>query len=115
MEKRDNTNYIIGRQKARQKKLMQPTGWRALAKEIVHQAVRDYKSKNTSFTQLRMLVEFFQSPWFNTLSDVDSSYALRKLNEYRRSHGYVIVGPAGNRDTDRGNTDSLGTVDTIRD
>ena len=109
-----NINYILGRQRRTQEELARKVGWRSLAAEIVHVAILDYKSKWTSTRELYRIRKFFYSNWFKVLSDLDPKYIVRKLDEYRREHGYIVIDDNGSRNTDSGNTNSPDALGGIR-
>ena len=109
-----NINYILGRQRRTQEELARKVGWRSLAAEIVHVAILDYKSKWTSTRELYRIRKFFYSDWFKVLSDLDPNYIVRKLDEYRREHGYIVIDDNGSRNTDSGNTNSPDALGGIR-
>ena len=70
-------------------------GYTRLAREIILQAVRDYRAacrtlkRNPRQKEMRQeaeemrdeVISFFRSQWFTELTDVDGEYLLRKLNE----------------------------------
>lgn len=112
-KKRSNISYILGRRKAAETLLARRSGWAALGSEIVHQAVKDYKSKYTSLIELKRIREFFHSTRFRRLTRVNPDYALRKMDEYRRAHGYIVIDDDGHRVIDSSNTNSIGTVDIV--
>lgn len=109
-----NINYILGRQRRTQEELARKVGWRSLAAEIVHVAILDYKSKWTSTRELYRIRKFFYSDWFKVLSDLDPEYIVRKLDEYRREHGYIVIDDNGSKCTDSGNADSTDAVGIVR-
>lgn len=108
-----NINYILGRQKRTETDLDRKQGWKSLASEIVYQAIKDYKDKWTSQRELYRIRKFFNSKWFKALSDLDPKFVLRKLDEYRREHGYIVVNDNGSRNTDSDNSDSTLAVGTV--
>ena len=110
-KRKGNINYILARKKAAETQLARRTGWAALGYEIVHQAIKDYKAKYTSYTELKRIREFFHSNRFQRFTVVDPDYALQRLDKYRREHGYVVIDDNGHRVTNRDNTDSIGIVD----
>ena len=114
MDENKNINYVLGRQKAAETALAKRTGWEALGSEIVHQAIKDYKSKWTSTRELYRIRKFFYSNWFKVLSDLDPKYIVRKLDEYRREHGYIVIDDNGSRNTNSGNTNSPDALGGIR-
>lgn len=107
-----NINYILGRQRRTEAELDRKVGWRALASEIIYQAIKDYKDKWTSTRELYRIRKFFNGKWFKVLSDLDPKYILRKLDEYRSEHGYIVIDDTGRRCTDSDNADSISTVGT---
>lgn len=67
-------------------------GYQNLANAIIVQAVKDFRSyakvarKNgygskQAINEMRKIIEFIKSPWFETLSDIDPDYLLEKLKE----------------------------------
>lgn len=109
-----NINYILGRQKRTEEELRRRSGWAGLAFEIVLQAVKDYKGKCTTQVELKRIRKFFKSEWFKTLVELDPDYILRKLDEYRREHGYIVIDDNGSRNTNSGNTNSPDALGGIR-
>lgn len=94
MDKRNsnNINYILGREKATKTRLERHNnGWKALAAAIVEQAIKDYRARSTSYIELKRIQKFLSSEWCQDFLNIDGKYLLRKLNEYRRSKGYVVV------------------------
>lgn len=94
MDKRNsnNINYILGREKATKTRLERHNnGWKALAAAIVEQAIKDYRARSTSYIELTRIQKFLSSEWCQDFLNIDGKYLLRKLNEYRRSKGYVVV------------------------
>jgi len=109
-----NIGYILGRKKAAETMLRRRTGWKALASEIVYQAIKDYKAKYTSQLELLRIREFFHSQWFGRLSTLDPDYILYRLDQYRRKHGYIVISSDGHRRANSNNTNSAGTVGVVR-
>lgn len=68
------------------------TPWQALADAVVAQAAEDYRDavhgigigRKPALQIEKECERFFQSKWFHTLSNLDGSYLMRKLNEDRR-------------------------------
>lgn len=109
-----NINYILGRQKRAEEELRRRSGWDGLAFEIVLQAVKDYKGKYTTQIEMQRIRKFFKSEWFKTLVELDPDYILRKLDEYRREHGYIVIDDNGSKCTYSGNADSTDAMGSIR-
>ena len=114
MDEIKNINYVLGRKKTTETLIQRRTGWRALASEIVYQAIKDYKAKYTSQVELIRIREFFQSEWFGNLCTLDPDYVLFRLDEYRRKHGYIIIGSDGHRSIGGNDTYRAGTVGAVR-
>lgn len=66
-------------------------GWEALCCAIVQQAIKDYKDKETSVTELIRIREFFLSRWFRFLCSLDADIILSRLDKYRERKGYVDI------------------------
>ena len=114
MDEIKNINYILGRQKTTETLLQRRTGWKALATEIVYQAIKDYKAKYTSYAELKRIRKFFLSKRFGSLCTLDPEYVLFRLDQYRRKHGYIVISSDGHRSTNSNNTNSAGTVGAVR-
>ena len=112
-KKRSNINYALARKRAAETLLAKRTGWDALAVEIVHQAIKDYRMKYISMAEMKRIRDFFHSDRFRRLTKINPDYALKKLDEYRRKHGYVVIDDNGHRVTDSNNSDSTGAVGII--
>lgn len=109
-----NINYILGRQRRTEEELRRRSGWDGLAFEIVLRAVKDYKGKCTTQEEMQRIRKFFKSDWVKNLVDLDPDYILRKLDEYRREHGYIVIDDNGSKCTCSGNADSTDTVGIVR-
>ena len=114
MDEIKNISYVLGRQKGADTILQRRTGWRALASEIVYQAIKDYKARYTSYTELKRIREFFLSKRFGSLCTLDPEYVLYRLDQYRREHGYIVIGSDGHRSIGGNNTHRAGTVGAVR-
>ena len=102
--------FKLRRQKKTETELAKRTGYEALGSAIISRAIKDYKWKNMSRIELYRIRKFFHSQWFKRLSNLDPDFVIRKLDEYRREHGYIVIDDIRSGSTDSNNTDSAGAV-----
>ena len=67
------------------------TGWEALANGIVEQAAKDYRAalktlrrypdSKAAMAAAMEIEEFFHSPWYGTLTQIDPDYLIDKLRK----------------------------------
>ena len=113
---RENINYTLGRQQATITQLTRRSGWKGLAGAIVDQAIKDYKGKSTSYRELCRIKLFLLSDWCIDFLNIDGEYIIRKLDEYRREKGYVVISINDRGGFTRSRGDTGGTaVDPRRD
>jgi len=60
--------------------------WHALANAIVLQAVDDYRMSEDP-RDLKMLEQFFKSPWFAALTSLDPEYLITELRKEKMKYG----------------------------
>jgi hypothetical protein len=60
--------------------------WHALANAIVLQAVDDYRLSEDP-RDLKMLEQFFKSPWFAALTSLDPEYLITELRKEKMKYG----------------------------
>ena len=60
--------------------------WHALANAIVLQAVIDYRMSEDP-RDLKMLEQFFKSPWFAALTSLDPEYLITELRKEKMKYG----------------------------
>ena len=60
--------------------------WHALANAIVLQAVVDYRMSEDP-RDLKMLEQFFKSPWFAALTSLDPEYLITELRKEKMKYG----------------------------
>ena len=60
--------------------------WKELANAIVLQAVVDYRMSEDP-RDLKMLEQFFRSPWFAALTSLDPEYLITELRKEKITYG----------------------------
>jgi hypothetical protein len=60
--------------------------WKELANAIVLQAVVDYRMSEDP-RDLKMLEQFFKSPWFAALTSLDPEYLITELRKEKMKYG----------------------------
>ena len=60
--------------------------WKELANAIVLQAVVDYRMSEDP-RDLKMLEQFFKSPWFAALTSLDPKYLITELRKEKMKYG----------------------------
>ena len=60
--------------------------WKELANAIVLQAVIDYRLSEDP-RDLKMLEQFFKSPWFAALTSLDPNYLITELRKEKMKYG----------------------------
>lgn len=79
------------RQRKMRKNVLPCVGWPGLASAIIQQAIKDYKSFDTSLIELARIRDFFKSKWFQFLCGMDGEDILLRLDKYREGRGCVDI------------------------
>ena len=68
--------------------------WKELANAIVLQAVVDYRMSEDP-RDLKMLEQFFRSPWFAALTSLDPEYLITELRKEKITYGREEISGSG--------------------
>ena len=68
--------------------------WKELANAIVLQAVDDYRMSEDP-RDLKMLEQFFRSPWFAALTSLDPEYLITELRKEKITYGREEISGSG--------------------